>query len=62
MPEVTIQTDNADAAVLWSVDNRGDGRLVVGSDPLEVCEWRCNQVTNGSQMLVRVGARGYWAA
>ncbi len=38
-PAITVQTDNTTAPVLWEGDHGGRGRLLVGSDPLELWEW-----------------------
>lgn len=34
-----MQQDNASAPLLWKGDHGGEGRLLVGSDPLELWEW-----------------------
>jgi len=38
-PSITVQTDNAAAPMLWEGPLGGVGRLLVGSDPLELWEW-----------------------
>jgi len=38
-PSITVQSDNTNAPVLWTGANGGAGRLLVGSDPLELWEW-----------------------
>ena len=38
-PAITVQHDNASAPLLWKGDHGGEGRLLVGSDPLELWEW-----------------------
>jgi transcriptional regulator with XRE-family HTH domain len=38
-PAITVQQDNASAPLLWEGDHGGEGRLLVGSDPLELWEW-----------------------
>jgi transcriptional regulator with XRE-family HTH domain len=38
-PSITVQADNASAPMLWEGDHGGQGRLLVGSDPLELWEW-----------------------
>jgi transcriptional regulator with XRE-family HTH domain len=38
-PSITLQSDNASAPVLWTGVNGGHGRLLVGSDPLELWQW-----------------------
>ena len=38
-PSITVQADNAAAPVLWEGDHGGQGRLLVGSGPLELWEW-----------------------
>jgi transcriptional regulator with XRE-family HTH domain len=38
-PAITVQEDNASAPVLWEGEHGGTGRLLVGSDPLELWEW-----------------------
>jgi len=38
-PAITVQPENATAPVLWSGKFGGEGRLLVGSDPLELWEW-----------------------
>lgn len=38
-PSITVQEDNATARVLWSGPEGGVGRLLLGSDPLELWEW-----------------------
>lgn len=36
---ITVQADNAAAPLLWEGEHGGEGRLLVGSDPLELSEW-----------------------
>jgi len=38
-PSITVQLDNATAPRLWEGDNGGEGRLLAGSEPLELWEW-----------------------
>jgi transcriptional regulator with XRE-family HTH domain len=38
-PAVVVQPDNAKAPVLWTGPHGGEGRLLHGSDPLELWEW-----------------------
>ena len=38
-PSIIVQADNASAPMLWEGDHGGQGRLLVGSDPLELWEW-----------------------
>jgi len=38
-PAITVQSDNASAPVLWAGHHGGEGRLLVGSDPLELWQW-----------------------
>jgi transcriptional regulator with XRE-family HTH domain len=38
-PSITVQPDNASAPLLWEGDHGGEGRLLVGSDPLELWVW-----------------------
>ena len=38
-PSITVQPDNASAPVLWTGEHGGEGRLLVGSDPLELWHW-----------------------
>jgi transcriptional regulator with XRE-family HTH domain len=38
-PSISVQADNATAPLLWEGDHGGQGRLLVGSDPLELWEW-----------------------
>jgi transcriptional regulator with XRE-family HTH domain len=38
-PSITVQADNATAPLLWTGTFGGEGRLLVGSDPLELWEW-----------------------
>ena len=38
-PSITVQPDNATAAVLWTGPHGGEARLLVGSDPLELWHW-----------------------
>lgn len=38
-PLITVQMDNASAPLLWEGEHGGEGRLLVGSDPLELWEW-----------------------
>lgn len=38
-PAVTVQRDNASAPVLWTGDEGGAARLLVGADPLELWTW-----------------------
>src|SRR5262245_6378457 len=35
-PTITVQDDNASAPLLWQGEHGGEGRLLVGSDPLEL--------------------------
>ena len=39
VPSITVQADNESAPVLWEGDHGGQGRLLVGSDPLELWQW-----------------------
>lgn len=34
-----VQTDNASAPLLWQGDHGGEGRLLGGSEPLELWQW-----------------------
>ena len=38
-PSITVQADNAAAPLLWTGTFGGEGRLLVGSVPLELWEW-----------------------
>lgn len=38
-PSISVQHDNASAPLLWTGVNGGEGRLLVGSDPLELWRW-----------------------
>jgi quercetin dioxygenase-like cupin family protein len=38
-PAIMVQENNSSAPVLWEGDHGGEGRLLVGSDPLELWEW-----------------------
>ena len=38
-PSITVQSDNGSAPVLWEGERGGKGRLLVGSDLLELWEW-----------------------
>lgn len=38
-PSITVRADNESAPVLWKGVDGGWGRLLVGSDPLELWEW-----------------------
>lgn len=38
-PSISVQADNAAAPLLWSGAAGGEGRLLVGSEPLELWEW-----------------------
>lgn len=38
-PAITVRQANASAPLLWEGDHGGEGRLLVGSDPLELWEW-----------------------
>ena len=38
-PSITVQADNATAPLLWTGTYGGEGRLLLGSDPLELWEW-----------------------
>lgn len=36
---ITVQADTGSAPLLWEGEHGGEGRLLVGSDPLELWEW-----------------------
>ena len=38
-PSINVQADNSTAPLLWTGTHGGEGRLLVGSDPLELWEW-----------------------
>lgn len=38
-PTITVRADPAEAPVLWTGEQGGQGRLLIGSDPLELWEW-----------------------
>jgi transcriptional regulator with XRE-family HTH domain len=38
-PSITVQPDNASAPLLWTGERGGAGRLLVGSEQLELWEW-----------------------
>lgn len=38
-PTITVQADNDTAPLLWTGPTGGEGRLLVGSDPLELWTW-----------------------
>lgn len=38
-PAITVQADKASAPVLWTGEFGGEGRLLVGADPLELWDW-----------------------
>ena len=56
-PAVTVQESNATAPVLWSGERGGEGRLLVGSDPLELWEWTLPPGEVRSSDAHRTGSR-----
>lgn len=61
-PSITVQVDNGSAPLLWEGEHGGQGRLLVGSDPLELWEWtlgpgderRSDAHRSGSREVLRV--------
>jgi transcriptional regulator with XRE-family HTH domain len=56
-PSITVQSDNASAPVLWTGDHGGEARMLVGSDPLELWEWRLEPGDERSSESHRPGSR-----
>lgn len=56
-PAITIQHDNAAAPVLWSGANGGAGRLLLGSDPLELWQWSLEPGDERTSEAHRTGSR-----
>ena len=56
-PAITVQSHNASAPVLWSGPGGSVGRLLVGSDPLELWEWRMEPGEARSSDAHRSGSR-----
>lgn len=56
-PLITVQPDNAAAPVLWSGPNGGTGRLLLGSDPLEVWQWSLEPGEERASAAHRTGSR-----
>lgn len=56
-PSITVQADNATAPVLWSGPNGGTGRLLLGSDPLELWQWTLEPGEERASEAHRTGSR-----
>jgi transcriptional regulator with XRE-family HTH domain len=56
-PAITVQEDNANAPVLWNGPNGGTGRLLLGSDPLELWQWTLEPGEERSSDAHRTGSR-----
>ncbi len=56
-PSITVQEDNATAPVLWSGPEGGSGRLLLGSDPLELWEWALEPGEERAADAHRTGSR-----
>ncbi len=56
-PAISIQHDNATAPVLWSGANGGAGRLLLGSDPLELWQWTLEPGDERTSEAHRTGSR-----
>lgn len=56
-PLITVQADNASAAALWHGPNGGAGRLLLGSDPLELWEWTLQPGEERASEAHRTGSR-----
>jgi transcriptional regulator with XRE-family HTH domain len=54
---LTLQENNATAPVLWTGPAGGVGRLLVGSEPLELWEWTLEPGEERSSDAHRIGAR-----
>jgi transcriptional regulator with XRE-family HTH domain len=56
-PAVTLQADNATAPVLWEGPQGGTGRLLLGSDPLELWQWALQPGEERTSAAHRTGSR-----
>lgn len=56
-PAITVQTDNGNAPVLWNGPHGGAGRLLVGSEPLELWQWALEPGEERSSDAQRTGSR-----
>lgn len=56
-PSITIQLENATAPALWSGPNGGAGRLLLGSDPLELWQWTLEPGDERASEAHRTGSR-----
>lgn len=56
-PSVTLQEDNASAPVLWNGPSGGTGRLLLGSDPLELWQWTLEPGEQRNSDAHRTGSR-----
>jgi transcriptional regulator with XRE-family HTH domain len=56
-PSITIQSDNATAPVLWNGPIGGTGRLLLGSDPLELWQWTLEKGEERTSEAHRTGSR-----
>lgn len=57
VPSITVQADNGSAPVLWEGDHGGQGRLLVGSDPLELWQWTLGPGDERRSHAHRAGSR-----
>ena len=56
-PAITVRDDAASAPVLWKGEHGGEGRLLVGSDPLELWEWTLQPGDERRSDAHRTGSR-----
>jgi transcriptional regulator with XRE-family HTH domain len=56
-PAITVQDDNANAPALWHGPNGGTGRLLLGSDPLELWQWNLGPGEERASDAHRTGSR-----
>ena len=56
-PSVVLQPDNEAAPALWTGERGGTGRLLVGSDPLELWQWTLEPGEERRSDAHRTGAR-----
>ena len=56
-PAITVQDDNANAPVLWHGPDGGTGRLLLGSDPLELWQWTLEHGEERGSDAHRAGSR-----
>ena len=56
-PAIALQPSNAAAPVLWSSERGSEGRLLVGSDPLELWQWTLEPGDERASDAHREGSR-----